>query len=94
MVQMLGDNHHPPTVGSAVRHLRLRLRLRSHSECAALAAETSEVRADLRLKGDTWEDALDEARAVTTEVGYKDQPFQGHPRRRGEPCSPRDSRPT
>ena len=70
MVQKLKDNHHPPTVGSAVRHLRLRLR--SHSECAALADETSEVRADLRLKGDTWEDAVDEARAVTTEVGYKD----------------------
>ncbi len=70
MVQTLRDNHHPPTVGGAVRHLRLRLH--SHSDCAALAAEASAVRADLRLKSDAWEDAVDEARAATTAVGYKD----------------------
>ena len=70
MVQKLGDNHYTPTVGGAVRHLRLRLH--SHSECAALAEETSAVRADLRLKSDIWEEALDEARAATADVGYKD----------------------
>lgn len=70
MVQKLGDNHHAPTVGGAVRHLRLRLH--SHSECAALAEETSVVRANLRQKSDAWEDAVDEARAATTAVVYKD----------------------
>ena len=70
MVQKLGDNHYTPTVEGAVRHLRLRLR--SHSDGAALADETSDIRADLKQKNGTWEDAVDEARAATAEVGYKD----------------------
>jgi len=70
MARKLGDNHYIPTVTGAVRHLRLRLH--SHSECAALAEEASAVRADLRQKSDTWEEALDEARAATADVGYKD----------------------
>jgi hypothetical protein len=70
MVQALGDNHYTPTVEGAVRHLRIRLH--SHSECAALTAETSAVRAELKLKSGIWEDALDEARAATADVGYKD----------------------
>ncbi len=70
MARKLGDNHFTPTVGGAVRHLRLRLH--SHSDCAALAEEASAVRADLRQKSDTWEDAVDEARAATADVGYKD----------------------
>jgi hypothetical protein len=70
MAQKLGDNHYPPTVDGAVRHLRLRLH--SHGECAALADEAAAVRADLRQKSDAWEEAVDEARAATAEVGYKD----------------------
>ncbi len=70
MVQALGDNHYTPTVEGAVRHLRIRLH--SHSECVALAAEATGVRAELKLKSGIWEDALDEARAATADVGYKD----------------------
>jgi hypothetical protein len=70
MSQKLGDNHYTPTVEGAVRHLRLRLH--SHGECAALADEASAIRADLRQKSDLWETAVDEARAATADVGYKD----------------------
>lgn len=70
MAQKLGDNHYTPTVEGAVRHLRLRLH--SHADCAALADEASAIRADLRQKNDIWENAVDEVRAATAEVGYKD----------------------
>lgn len=70
MAQKLGDNHYTPTVEGAVRHLRLRLH--SHADCGMLAEEASAIRAELRQKNDIWENAVDEARAATAEVGYKD----------------------
>lgn len=75
MAQKLGDNHHAPTAEAGLRLLRIRLRTRP--ECAAFADETAVVRADLRKKRDDWEDAVDEVRAATADVQYKDARLDG-----------------
>jgi hypothetical protein len=46
--------------------------LRSRPETAALADEAAAVRADLRKKREAWEDAVDESRAATAEVVFRD----------------------
>jgi hypothetical protein len=70
MAQKLGDNHYPPMVEMALRFMRIRLK--SRAECAALADETAAVRAELRQKRDAWDDAVDETRAATADVIYRD----------------------
>ncbi len=69
-MQKLRENHYAPTVDSALRFLRLRLRSRGAG--VALADETSVIRAALQQKRDLWEEAVDEARAATADVVYKD----------------------
>jgi hypothetical protein len=70
MAQTLGDKHYAPTVAAAIRQLRLRLR--SHNACAALAEEATAVRAELKQKTEAWEDAVDEARVAAADVRYRD----------------------
>jgi hypothetical protein len=69
-MQKLGENHYAPTVEAVLRFLLIRLR--SRPMCAALADEAKLVRADVRTKRDAWEDSVDEVRAATADVEYKD----------------------